>query len=207
MGQRLCIDIFDGDEIVANCYYHWSAYTGSTVELIKIILTDLERTKNFQVDKKIRVYEALRATGASLDLEEYNYIQSFNGDPRFNLLKKTVFQFDASTLNRSDGLISFSKDGIEKTQNVAEGFATIDLSNDTFSFDVFHAEDKEDLLDIYDMEEEDIQQLPRMHGRLNFDDLSMSDMTILDDLIEMAHNNEFSMVYLPDEHMYFQIIS
>ena len=40
MGQRLNIEIMSGEKVLANAYYHWSAYTASAAELTKIILGD-----------------------------------------------------------------------------------------------------------------------------------------------------------------------
>ncbi len=39
MGQRLVIDIFDKDNNrVANCYYHWSAYTMSSIQAVRKLI-------------------------------------------------------------------------------------------------------------------------------------------------------------------------
>lgn len=33
MGQRLNIEIISGDKVLANAYYHWSAYSRIAIEL------------------------------------------------------------------------------------------------------------------------------------------------------------------------------
>lgn len=60
MGQRLNLEIKTNDKTLANCYYHWSGYTSSALELTKIILNNLsdkELTQDYAV-------ELLKLTGA-----------------------------------------------------------------------------------------------------------------------------------------------
>lgn len=60
MGQRLNLEIKTNDKTLANCYYHWSGYTSSALELTKIILdnlSDKELTQDYAV-------ELLKLTGA-----------------------------------------------------------------------------------------------------------------------------------------------
>ena len=60
MGQRLNLEIKTNDTTLANCYYHWSGYTSSALELTKIVLdnlSDKELTQDYAV-------ELLKLTGA-----------------------------------------------------------------------------------------------------------------------------------------------
>ena len=42
MGQRLNIEILKDGDCIANCYYHWGAYTSPTIHLVKEILATLK---------------------------------------------------------------------------------------------------------------------------------------------------------------------
>lgn len=42
MGQRLNIEIKSKGKVVANCYYHWSAYTMSALQLTKEIISNFD---------------------------------------------------------------------------------------------------------------------------------------------------------------------
>lgn len=62
MGQRLNIEIKNNKETLANCYYHWSGFTTSSLELTKIII---EYLKNNNVSKDVNgAIELLKSTGA-----------------------------------------------------------------------------------------------------------------------------------------------
>lgn len=42
MGQRLNIEIMKNDKVLANAYYHWSAYTSSALELCAYIIEEIK---------------------------------------------------------------------------------------------------------------------------------------------------------------------
>ena len=67
MGQRLVINVYEKDEKVANAYYHWSGYTISSLEILKVI------SKAYNKNKNISAVDLLKATGAKLsDDDECN---------------------------------------------------------------------------------------------------------------------------------------
>ena len=121
MGQRLNIqiemDIPNSSEskVLANSYYHWSGYTSSAYELVKMIadsdyLKD-DCTITDPVEKAIRLLEA---TGAGLTKDEFTdtYPES-----KYKLCT-----------GRNDGLIAISEKGITVIQNWEEARVTFNLS-------------------------------------------------------------------------------
>lgn len=126
MGQRLNIEIVDGETSLANCYYHWSADTNSALELTKQIIDSYYNSK-LTVGLEMAV-ELLEATGAGINKTERAEIQK---QPE----KFGSFKFKDCT-SRNDGLISITEKGKETTREQEEGRVTIDLSTETFDFDV-----------------------------------------------------------------------
>ena len=57
MGERLVIEIKEDNKRVATCYYHWSGFTRSALELCETVLKELDEGKSYM--------EALKATGAA----------------------------------------------------------------------------------------------------------------------------------------------
>ena len=119
MGQRLNIQIeannTDTNEIVvlANCYYHWSGYTSSAMELVKEIVDSGIYNLDIldPVEKAIRLLEA---TGAGLCEGELTYT--------YNIPKYKV------TTGRNSGLIAISEEGINNIAEWEESRVTINLT-------------------------------------------------------------------------------
>ena len=62
MGQRLNIEMKSKGKVVANCYYHWSAYTMTALQLTKEIISNFDDIK---VDDDVkRAVKLLELTGA-----------------------------------------------------------------------------------------------------------------------------------------------
>lgn len=62
MGQRLNIEIKSKGKVVANCYYHWSAYTRSALQLTKEIISNFDSIQdNDDVERSVKLLES---TGA-----------------------------------------------------------------------------------------------------------------------------------------------
>ena len=71
MGQRLNIEITDGEKGYANAYYHWSGYTESSLELAKQIIDSISHCKYEKVTRAIGI-AILEVTGAAITDEEYD---------------------------------------------------------------------------------------------------------------------------------------
>lgn len=169
MGQRLNIEIISGGETLANCYYHWSAYTSSALYLTKQII---ERYEELYKGKQVGVKEAvemLEYTGGGVDGDERERIQA---DGRF-----ACIEFKNCT-SRSDGLIAVTKYGIEETRAWEEGRVEIYVDCESFMFNVLWEEDKDTYAEYYYGDEEfDFESLyDASRYNLNLTDISFDDI-------------------------------
>lgn len=57
MGQRLNIEIVKDKKVLANCYYHWSGYSNSAVNLAIQIIERFEYIRKYKVEKYIKKQE------------------------------------------------------------------------------------------------------------------------------------------------------
>lgn len=124
MGQRLNIEIWNGNKCLANAYYHWSAYTNSAADLVEMILGKIEdRQEQPSVYYAIKLLEA---TGAGLENDtERNYaIEVCNTDDF------------AKAINRNEGLIAVTEDGINATRRWEEFRTTVYLDQRRVNFEV-----------------------------------------------------------------------
>lgn len=148
MGQRLNLGIRKKSKILANSYYHWSAYTGSAAELVDIAYNYLKTHSN--ESELLRAIHALEETGAGLEPEEFIYAGS-----RRDLCNKT---FNKAT-DRNEGLMAISPKGIQDTEDWAEETAYIDIDdpeNPKFYFWVVWSMDEDDFLEDYPDSQDDI---------------------------------------------------
>ena len=149
MGQRLNIEIHNNGELLANCYYHWSAYTDSALELATDALDALygelcEKLEN----PKQKAIVMLYATGAGMQ------------DKNELLLAKNImkgvdnWEFpDKFEPNRNDGLINITKEGMQETRDWEEGRVVIDIGREVIDFNVMFTCDEDEL------EEEEVKSI------------------------------------------------
>ena len=142
MGQRLNIQIeannTDTHEIVvlANCYYHWSGYTYSAMELVKEIVESGIHNLDIldPVEKAIRLLEA---TGAGLSGDELT--DTYN-EPKYRVAS-----------NRNSGLIAIPETGTNRVAGWEESRVAINLTTGSINMsdmvydetDVFSRADRE----------------------------------------------------------------
>lgn len=148
MGQRLNIQIQRGDTVLANAYYHWSAYTMSTLGLLKTIQENWQELAKEENDI-IRAVRLLESTGAGLTEQELIAEEKLGG----------AFIPGHLATSRNDGLIAISESGIQETIDWAEGNAIIDLDDAMVNFDVYFRYDDEEHM-ASDYEDEVITELP-----------------------------------------------
>lgn len=144
MGQRLNIEIVATVKLLANSYYHWSAYTSSAKFLTRQILLYLKRSK--LKDPLLKAIRCLEKTGAGLTKFELEDVKKLYPNKTF---KKAT--------DRNSGLISISKNGMNETRKWEEGRVTIDIYTQKIYFDVFYTEAIEDFKE--DNEEVDINKI------------------------------------------------
>lgn len=139
MGQRLNIEIYSDGECQANCYYHWSAYTGSAIhETLGIIANYMANVKGkYKTIKEKAVmcfaecsttsFATGGVTTAGLKEESYEYVKKHY--PELPI---------GEAVDRNAGLIGCTESDMNDTRNWEEGRVTIDLDSETVIFDVIY---------------------------------------------------------------------
>lgn len=175
MGQRLNLEIRSGGKVIANSYYHWSAYTGSAYVITMDAFEYLSKHKDIISDKKVLAIRALEATGAGLPDSEVFRMHEIR-----KYSKMTFQEFK----DRNEGIIGVFPDSIKDTQVWSEGDSIIDLDTMTISFSVLSwYEDMDEWNDYYgeDTNPEDIVTL-------EFDPLGSLTAEQLKKLVDLVSN-------------------
>lgn len=160
MGQRLNLEIWDNGKILANAYYHWSAYTSSASEIVNETMDYI--TNNVpDTNKILYAIRALEATGAGLTSNEVEHAKK---------LDYFSSEISAECNGRNAGLISISNDGIQSTRYWADENVYIFLDEKRISFKVYWNKRKWEF--DKDQQEEDEE--------LRADDLKVMDFNIDD---------------------------
>jgi hypothetical protein len=177
MGQRLNIEIIKNGETLANAYYHWGAYTSSSLELTKLIIENID---NIQCeDEVIRAVRLLEFTGALITSEEIEEMHKRS--------EKETFK---NAESRNDGLISITKEGIESTRKWEEGRVEIHLDEEFVDFNVFWKYDKKTYLEDSEKTGEKYQKLPLNtynYNHISFDKFNQ----IADETLQMIKNRVY----------------
>ena len=145
MGQRLNLEIVNNNGVLANSYYHWSAYSGSAIELTEAVLSAFYDSPEDISQLGLAVF-MLQETGAGIYSEERERI---NADES-GLYNGIEFQ---NSRDRNCGLLSVTQVGIDDTERWEEGRVTVNIENETVNFDVVWECTAEEYND--DMEDED----------------------------------------------------
>lgn len=135
MGQRLNIEIWNNGEVLANAYYHWSAYTAEAAGLVGSALKYIENNPIPNENDLLYAIRVLEATGAGLTDREIE---------RAKLLAALDGATFAECNGRNCGLIGISEDEISETRLWQEGSVYIFLDEKRVSFRVFHTQDRWD---------------------------------------------------------------
>lgn len=178
MGQRLNIEIVNKGALLANCYYHWSAYTASALYLTKTIIDKFDETSMLGSVKD--AVELLESTGGGINDSERALMAKQPN--RF-----ANIDFKPAT-SRTDGLISVTEAGMNKTRDWEEGRVTIDISEQTFDFCVISEYTKDEYEDEYCGDEcsppaENLPELPWNLSCIPFADI--------DALINFVETNQY----------------
>ncbi len=131
MGQRLVIQIKDGDTKLANAYYHWSGYTSSASGLVNRVLLSLYVDVNPAFTDIQKAVWALYKTGARMNDIEKAAAEKENYD-----FEPISFIFDGADVNRNDGLLAVSQEGQIDNVNAEEMHVDIDIQSREVYFGV-----------------------------------------------------------------------
>ena len=178
MGQRLNIQIeannptTDKTEVLANCYYHWSGYTSSAMELVKEIVDSGIYNLDIldPVEKAIRLLEV---TGAGLAEDELT--DTYN-TPKYKV-----------STSRNDGLIAISEEGTNSVSEWEESRVTINLTTGSINMsDMFYDETDEFSSEVYETK---IKNLYELKADLNssFDTFHTLYTEITDNIFKTSH--------------------
>lgn len=170
MGQRLVINVIGkDDEIMANAYYHWDAYTIPAAQQLKKISNFIKENKlDGNTDFKDYAVEMLKSTGASL-YEDYKNEK-----------------VDKEKLNRVAGMIQVSEAEIDNANSWAEGIITINLENESVGFGVFTMMDEEE----FNEYSEEVGSVNEISG--DFIDCSFADLEcFVENLISIERGDYF----------------
>lgn len=144
MGQRLNIEILDGEKLLANAYYHWSAYTSSAINLTaQIINTFYTSHVVRKTDTRTTAIRLLESTGAGYDAEERFRIEQSEDEFLKNLTVNDC-------IDRNRGILSVTDEGMNNTRSWEEGRVSIDISSELVYFDVYSEIEDKDWDEYYD---------------------------------------------------------
>jgi hypothetical protein len=189
MGQRLNIEIRrkKDNKILANSYYHWSAYTYSSLKLANEIIENIyDIIKNNKVNDEIKAIQLLQTTGAGLLEQEYN------------TLNEEDKKYCSLATNRNLGLISFTEKGIEETRTWEEGRLTITIDFDNKEYDFVGDKNRVDFEVYFPISREEIEEYYKEElksGKINLDEVvefnfDLQDMKLNDIRLFMAKINQ-----------------
>lgn len=184
MGQRLNIEIIIDHKIMANCYFHWGAYTSSaadyTLKLIDYYKNHLKKVYTDPLMIATKIFECLEyieySTGKTIKpgLSKNSYI--------FMEEKYKNIKFEKAE-NRNAGIIGCTEEDMESTRNVEEGHVAINLDSETIDFDVLFYFDlsgyKEDM--VLDEDNFSFFDLPILS--LNFNEIPFEKFKTVSDIL------------------------
>lgn len=181
MGQGLVAEIYNGNQRLANAYYHWSGYTISSIDILEQIVDYLEQ-HDYMPPTEMLAIRALEATGAGLVGSSREYMQQEYPNITFQ-----------ECLGRSEGMIAITEEQMNDYFMWNEGFFKIDISNKTVSFDVCWG--------YYSLEEsnryfvdEDTEKREVINSDINLDRVEYYQIEEMRQLFEKARENWCSTV-------------
>ena len=178
MGQRLNIQIeannptTDKTEVLANCYYHWSGYTSSAMELVNEIV-DSGIYKLDILDPVEKAIRLLEATGAGLAIDELT--DTYN-TPKYNV-----------SYDRNKGLIAISEEGTNNVAEWEESRVTINLTTGSiYMSGMFYDETYEYSSEMYKIK---LKKLYKLKADLNssFDTFQALYTELTDNIFKNSH--------------------
>lgn len=172
MGQRLVVTIKNKGEDKMKIYYHWSGYTMSTFEELQKLWDIIKPLKKAGKSTEEILLGIIHGLEGNVDKDFQAWLQRnypeqprachggigyFNKDDKLGMesdkLPNTELEYIQSLypgetfstdVDRNNGLVYMSKDGMADAQAWSEGNAWIDLDTETFSHEInwpYHGKD------------------------------------------------------------------
>lgn len=139
MGQRLNVEIVSNGKLLANAYYHWGAYTITSLQRTDDILNKFNEIKELVKDDLDLAIKLLESTGAGINAEERCYILA---SPK---LSKYLPINDC--IDRNKGILAITQKSMQIIRDWEEGRVTIDIGKRTILFKVYWKMTKEEYLE------------------------------------------------------------
>lgn len=176
MGQRLNVEIWNNGKVLANAYYHWSAYTKDSANIVNKALNYINNNPIQGDNYLLYAIRILEATGAGLTDREIEHAK---------LLPVLAGATFAECNGRNTGLLGISDAEIQGTRDWQEGSVYIFLDEKRISFRVFYTQkwfewEKEQRED-YDNENASVRNLDVVS--LNFDDIKFGSWADFNDFL------------------------
>lgn len=157
MGQRLNIEISHEGRTLANCYYHWSAYTIPAIHLVNEIIAEYNgimssNDSRLKSTPELIAIRLLEKTGGGITEDEAQRIK----DAKLLDLMDVIIK---PARSRNDGLISVTAQGMDDTRRWEEGHVDIDLGKEAVWFEVFNAYDRDEWIADECFDDEDYESL------------------------------------------------
>lgn len=197
MGERLNIEIVKNKKLLANCYYHWSGFSNSAVNLTICIINNYDYVKKYKVGKVknkdlLLAIRLLEETGAGTNESEKD-----NTIKRLGLIDENIQLKKCD--GRNEGIIETSKEGMEETRGWEEERVTIDIENKTIEFNAIDKISKEDKEEYYNSEKFETINM-------NLKNISFEDIFDLKAFIDKASYRGQYLFYNEFDNQYINLI-
>lgn len=171
MGQRLNIELSMGDDVqvYVNCYYHWSAYTISALYTLNTVIANYHKIKDQYTDpfllatKCMEIPDIATRRNENGEYEKYTCYAGLCDESK--KLMKFLYpdeEFHDAT-NRNVGLISVHPEDVDNTRTWEEGRINVNLTNETFTFDVYWMLYEDELKEWYpELRRDQIAAIPNL---------------------------------------------
>ena len=185
MGQRLNIEIFNNGELLANCYYHWSGFTTSSMEITKIILENYDAIMNMEISNLSKAILLLQKTNGGLMVNVRDNELQFALE---NLPPQDLEKIELKrSINRNEGLISITENNMEETRQWEEARITIYLDTKKIDFDNVYISDRKGWQEDYP--DTNYDDLPLFPFETTWD-IDFKDFQELYDYFKMAYKEK-----------------
>lgn len=180
MGQRLNIEITKNGNVLANSYYHWSAYSDCALNITTKIIMEYDyikrNLKTSHNEDLLFAIKLLEETGAGMNEEEMAIAKEKIGYDEIIKFKECK--------NRNEGIIAITEKEIEDTRFWEEGRVTIDVETKKINFNVLHSFDEEDVEE-YKAEGNEFKEI-----NINFEEIEFENIFEIKAFVDKSNYNE-----------------
>jgi len=161
MGQRLNFKIVHNSETIMSCYKHWSAYTIDSAEyaadFVDAWISHRNDSHSDAIDDDellaLRLIDAFAELNAGFDNDEMNRLMNAFCQ-EYPELEMALRKGRYHSINRNEGLLSVTQEGIAETEYWEDGRITYDIDSGTIDFQIayYEGDSYEDFCESYKQE-------------------------------------------------------